>query len=516
MSVTADPVPNCGAAAPLGPRWRRRLKRRTRGSPETAYRNGLSGVARHLRAVSATRESLSKLGGEWTALSLVLLTAAVVSLIDLVPPTDYGAPTLRAALDSAISVCVFASTWLLRARFVYSRRLRDIVLLGTLLLLGAISLLVGAIPAALNHGVGGEVPVVALWGELFVAAGFVAAASAPGDRLLVGGRPVVIVATVSVIALLASQVGGMLLGSHFAAARPHTASGSSGAGQHPVELMIGLATSGLFTWGAVGFALMDRIERDGSGKWFAAAGMLLAAASFSRLGLPFERAQPVASDEIVRLFASVLLLAAAIHLELGARQGVARAAALAERRRVAHDLHDGLAQDLAFIAAHGARIAQELGQEHPVAIAARRALVAARYTIAELSQPASANAQEALEAVAYELSARFAMQIAVHAELDREMMPDAREQLARIAREAITNAARHGSARNVVVTLARTERGLVLRVIDDGTGINKSRSRTASEGFGLRSMRERAGSLGGQLVVRQGRKRGTELEVVLP
>ncbi len=466
--------------------------------------------------MSAIGERLSKLGAGWTVLSVVLLTAALISLIDLVPATDYGAPTLRAALESAISVCVFASTWLLRARFVYSRRLRDLMLLGTLLLLAAISLLVGAIPAALNHGVGGEVSVVAVWGELLVAAAFVAAASAPGDRLLVGGRPVVIAATVSVIALFASQLGGMLLGSQFATARQHTAPGSSGAAQHPVELIIVLATSGLFAWGAVGFAFRDRIERDGSGKWFAAAGILLAAASFSRLDLPFDGARHVASNEMVRLFASVLLLAAAIHLELRARQSVARAAALAERRRVAQDLHDGLAQDLAFIAAHGARIAQELGQEHPVAIAARRALVAARYTIAELSQPASASAQEALEAVACELRGRFETQIAVHAEFDGEITPNVREQLARIAREAIANAARHGSAQNVVVSLARTERGLVLRVIDDGTGIDNSRSRMASEGFGLRSMRERAGSLGGQLVIRKGSKRGTELEVVLP
>ena len=176
------------------------------------------------------------------------------------------------------------------------------------------------------------------------------------------------------------------------------------------------------------------------------------------------------------MLAFALLLAAAVRLELQLRKSVARAAAIAERRRVAQDLHDGLAQDLAFIAAHGARIAERLGDEHPVAIAARRALATSRCTIAELSDPGAATAQEALESIAYELRDRFDMKIAVQARLGDEIAPDAREQVARIAREAIANAARHGGAENVIVSLKRTDQGVLLRVIDDGSGIDNTRS----------------------------------------
>ena len=64
--------------------------------------------------------------------------------------------------------------------------------------------------------------------------------------------------------------------------------------------------------------------------------------------------------------------------------------------------------------------------------------------------------------------------------------------------------------------MRHTENGVALRVLDDGCGIAGAESGVAPEGFGLRSMRERAAALGGQLNVRQPRRGGTELEVVLP
>ena len=67
----------------------------------------------------------------------------------------------------------------------------------------------------------------------------------------------------------------------------------------------------------------------------------------------------------------------------------------------------------------------------------------------------------------------------------------------------------------MIVSLRHNEQGVVLRVLDDGCGIGAGAS-AAPEGFGLRSMRERAAALGGQMSVRQPQRGGTELEVVLP
>ena len=117
------------------------------------------------------------------------------------------------------------------------------------------------------------------------------------------------------------------------------------------------------------------------------------------------------------------LVAAAVSQELQLRARAARAAALAERRRVAQDLHDGIAQDLAFIVAHGAQMARELGDEHPITVAARRALSVSRGTISELSDLSATNADEALEAVALELRGRFGIAITVYAHPDVRSRP---------------------------------------------------------------------------------------------
>jgi signal transduction histidine kinase len=185
-------------------------------------------------------------------------------------------------------------------------------------------------------------------------------------------------------------------------------------------------------------------------------------------------------------------------------------------RRVAQDLHDGLAQDLAFIAAHGARMASELGDEHPLTVAAKRALAVSRGTISDLSDMGSTTTDEALEAIAHELRNRFEIAISVYAHPDAYLEPGAREEVTRIVREAIANAARHGGADSVTVSLRPTAEGLSLLVRDDGCGITSRAAGDAPEGFGLRSTRERAAALGGYMIVQPRRSDGTDLEVVLP
>ena len=73
-----------------------------------------------------------------------------------------------------------------------------------------------------------------------------------------------------------------------------------------------------------------------------------------------------------------------------------------------------------------------------------------------------------------------------------------REQLVRIVREAVTNAARHGKAETVTVALTNGN-GLTLRIEDDGLGFEPVA--VNGNGFGLVSMSERASSLGGELRV---------------
>jgi signal transduction histidine kinase len=81
-----------------------------------------------------------------------------------------------------------------------------------------------------------------------------------------------------------------------------------------------------------------------------------------------------------------------------------------------------------------------------------------------------------------------------------------------ILQEALTNARRHSDARNVLVTPRVEGEGLGAEVSDDGRGFGQE----VAPGMGLRSMRERAISLGGELEVHSKPRKGTTVRLWIP
>ncbi len=404
---------------------------------------------------------------------------------------------------------------LFRGQFANSRRLSDLLLFGTALTMGLTALWVGALPAALDLRVSTHFAAAGLWSQLLVGAMFAAAALASTDRLVVGARhPVLATAALSIAGVVAAALGGVLVHAQVVGVQVHDKDSVVQVLGHSVGLTIVLSATALLALAATKFARRHRPGRTDEAGPLAAAALMLAAASFYQLTPGSLPPGQIGPGQLLMACAFGVILIVAVRRDFQARDRMTRAAALAERRRVARDLHDGLAQDLALIAVHGELIAQDMGDAHPMVIAARRALSLSRSTISELSDPAGATADEALEAVAQEFRERFGVAITVEATCDRELAPEAQEQVSRIAREAIANAARHGGAKHVVVSLRDVDTGVSLRVVDDGCGIGDVDA--ASEGFGLRSIRERTDALGGYLTLRRLRKRGTELEVVLP
>jgi signal transduction histidine kinase len=86
--------------------------------------------------------------------------------------------------------------------------------------------------------------------------------------------------------------------------------------------------------------------------------------------------------------------------------------------------------------------------------------------------------------------------------------------LYQIAREALTNVARHAQARHVAVRLRYGEQQLTLRIADDGVGFPVSGAHGA--GRGLKNMRERAQLLEGALVVEGTPKEGVTVVLTMP
>ena len=85
----------------------------------------------------------------------------------------------------------------------------------------------------------------------------------------------------------------------------------------------------------------------------------------------------------------------------------------------------------------------------------------------------------------------------------------------RILQASLTNVAQHANATHVVVNLKKGKSKLVLRVIDNGTGILREKI-TSHHSFGIIGMRERTQMLGGNLEIKGGLKGGTAIMVSVP
>jgi signal transduction histidine kinase len=280
--------------------------------------------------------------------------------------------------------------------------------------------------------------------------------------------------------------------------------------EHVIVAVVLLLTAG------VGFSRAALQEsRPTIGACLAGASILLAAAWSYELLAPNASAGTLSGRDCLRLMVGGLILAVALLTRRRVLSADTAELAARERRRLVRDLHDGMAQDLAFIAAHGERLAAELGPDHPLVVAARRALATCRGAIVDLSAASASSTGDALRQVADELSSRHQVRILVDADEHDDLPQDEREELVRIAREAIVNAVEHGGARTVVASLRTRGRRISLHVSDDGCGIEPRASSGEGRGHGLLTMRERAATLGGQLTVKRRPEGGTRVEVVV-
>ena len=94
--------------------------------------------------------------------------------------------------------------------------------------------------------------------------------------------------------------------------------------------------------------------------------------------------------------------------------------------------------------------------------------------------------------------------------------PDAAIAVFRIVQEALTNVAKHARATRVKVKLVRENDSLLVKLTDNGRGIQPGRSDKGRFSFGLLGMRERATALGGELTLQPAKRQGTQVSLRIP
>jgi nitrate/nitrite-specific signal transduction histidine kinase len=225
------------------------------------------------------------------------------------------------------------------------------------------------------------------------------------------------------------------------------------------------------------------------------------------VGSRFERGFEV--DEVEML--SSLANQAAIATENARLQARLRElAVVAERERIAREMHDGLAQVLGYVNTKSQAIEELLAVGRTdeartllveLAAAARSIYVDIREAILGLRSPVVPGVGLVAAVEAY--AARFAeaSKIAVHVEAADaarrlDLAPDVDAQVFRIVQEALTNVRKHSGARRAEVSFSVRDRHLDVVIEDDGHGIGTPLAAADRPRYGLRAMRERADSIG--------------------
>lgn len=202
-----------------------------------------------------------------------------------------------------------------------------------------------------------------------------------------------------------------------------------------------------------------------------------------------------------------------------------------ERTRIARELHDSLLQSFQGLVYRLQAVHALLPDRTPEAAAllekaldhSDRAIAEGRAAVHDLRSnlPVASDLPNALTALGQELDADGlsppSFRVLVEGKA-RPVAPLVRDDVYRIAREALRNAAQHSRARHIEAELHYGEKAFILRVRDDGVGIDAEAVSGAPRAghWGLQGMRERAESFGARLDVWSEHGAGTEIEMSIP
>ena len=403
-------------------------------------------------------------------------------------------------------------------RFRQRRLLPDLLGCVAFAVLGLGNMAFGVLPLlAAPHLQWHEMRAVALLTGLTAA--YVFAAAAMTRPVEARRAQLAVLAVALVVAGGAAAVVALKYGGHFEALPgPSSSEATTDPGN--------AAATGVQAATALAFAVASwRFFRSGARNgdlfcgWLAVAAAVWALARTNFAVTPAHFAGAITLGDWLRLSAYLVAVMAAGAEFTAYWREIAQKAVLEERRRIARDLHDGLAQELAFIATQSQKVAAHPTHNGAALLsrAAQRALDESRRAVAALTAPMGESLEATLAREAEELSTRLGVRVLPDLEPVGRVSPETRETVLRIAREAITNAARHGQPTRIHVSLANHD-GITLRVVDNGHGFRpESYVQGPQAGhYGIAGMRERAEALGGDVTITSRLFFGTAVEVHVP
>jgi len=233
-------------------------------------------------------------------------------------------------------------------------------------------------------------------------------------------------------------------------------------------------------------------------------------------GPPWWSAGHILALVIGVLLATLLTLVVYIRMERWRMHAV-----IEERQRLAHDMHDTLAQSFAGLGFQLEAMQGELQEGGDVAPQLKAAREMVRYSHEEARRSLAALRPEHLESVGLlealkNSAARMVKNqagIAIETTCrgnERSIPLRIADTFLRIGQEAIANALRHAQAKHLRVSLEYAKNTVELLVADDGQGFQVS---SESAGFGIRGMHKRAAGVGAKLTLRSAKGEGTTVRV---
>lgn len=455
-----------------------------------------------------------------SVIAVAVASALVTLLLTIVPSTRLVSDGRHVgiAIETAAMLIGLLAAYLVAGRFRISRRLDELVLASGLAVVaianGVFVVLPSLVDASVDHRLGWAAIVWRIGGVVLITT----SAFLPERTVERSTRALRRAVAMGGGVMAVSAVVALLVGD---AAAPFVAGGLRPDGGIQLEAhaepgAIALLLCGALLYAAAAIGFLRRAERrpDTLTSCMAIASVFGAAARVNYAIYPSVFASQVYAGDVFRLGFYVLVAVCAAREIQRHLVGAAERERLEERRRLARDLHDGLAVELAAIRREASALEGTRDDEVARRLqgAAARAQLELRLIGAALDEPLDVPLPEALGTAVRQTAAREQLHVGLVVDADVALTRPVAEDLIRIACEAVANAGRHRAAGRARVALRRAGGGLVLEITDDGRGFDPAGQ---PESSGLQRVRDRVEALGGRLAVISAPGAGTSLRVDL-